>query len=300
MDLLSAVITLRAETGASNLEFLGRYVRSFFLTGLIGGLGGDPALAETLHKERGSRPYTVSTLMRDNQSANSLAPGEMYWLRFTTLTDELSAFFMDKVLGRINQNLKRKKNMPVSLGKHVLKIQGFMTRLEEHPWAGRGTYAAIAEQALRSDEQRFRFQFASPTSFRSNGMDVPLPIPTLVFGSYWNSWKTFSGGSTHLDMREFTNKCVAVNETSVQSTRRRFKFSDGNQPGVTCFQGGARFALLKHNRKLFHPDWEHGADLLRMLAEFAFYCGTGLYTTYGLGQTRPLPPRRNSSDRHKG
>ena len=99
MDLLSAVITLRAETGARNLEFLGRFARSYFLENLIAGsdLGDSPHLAETLIEEDDRRrKYTVSSLMRDDRLANSIIPGEIYWLRFTTLNNELSDFFIDR------------------------------------------------------------------------------------------------------------------------------------------------------------------------------------------------------------
>jgi hypothetical protein len=37
--------------------------------------------------------------------------------------------------------------------------------------------------------------------------------------------------------------------------------------------------------------WDRAQDVLQLLTQFAFYCGTGHHTTVGLGQTRVVEPR---------
>lgn len=102
MDLLSAIIRLRARQSTNDLGFLGRQVQAWFLPE-VG--RHDPELARQLHQDPDEqpvqmifRPYIVSTLMKGEYPLYELAAGEWWWVRFTTLTEKLSELLLNQVL----------------------------------------------------------------------------------------------------------------------------------------------------------------------------------------------------------
>ncbi|MGB9724346.1 MAG: CRISPR system precrRNA processing endoribonuclease RAMP protein Cas6, partial [Chloroflexia bacterium] len=66
---------------------------------------------------------------------------------------------------------------------------------QEHPWAGRATYEDLAGRYLLSfgaPSPHVELEFASPTTFRSAGRNLPLPLPGPVFGGLVEKWNAFS------------------------------------------------------------------------------------------------------------
>ena len=135
-------------------------------------------------------------------------------------------------------------------------------------------------------------EFNSPTSFHQKGLhsgfekDVPLPIPDMIFGNYLNHWLSFSNVDLPVEIGEFIEECLVVNELKIKSERVQFSYNQA-QRATTGFVGQVRFAILGNKEKSrFKANWEHYANIVRMLAFYSFYCGTGHHTTIGLGQTR--------------
>lgn len=289
MDLLSTVIQFRARQNADQLCFSGRQVQAWFLREVE---RHRPVLATLIHDgfrpnpedKHGFRPYTCSSLYKGPHVAWKLAEGDWCWLRLTSLTAELSGLLTQTVLPDL---------IPVAkIGQVELDVVPWQPQQPQNPWVADDTYASLVRQAALSTETRLEMEFSSITSFkkkmRQNGfeVDVPLPVPEMVFGNYLNHWSAFSGEQLPETLWEFVEECLVINELEIHSERAQLQF-DHKERAATGFVGRVRFAILGGKGKSrFGVNWEHLAALVRMLAAYSFYCGTGQDTTVGLGQTR--------------
>jgi CRISPR/Cas system endoribonuclease Cas6 (RAMP superfamily) len=62
---------------------------------------------------------------------------------------------------------------------------------ESHAWAGRSSYQTLIQRQL-IPPTRLTFHFVTPTTFRSQTVNMPLPLPALVFGSLLSRWSLFT------------------------------------------------------------------------------------------------------------
>jgi CRISPR-associated endoribonuclease Cas6 len=276
--LLSLVITLQPLQPAILPAGQGRALAALFLD-LVRRV--DPLLANNLHAGDGLRPYTISDLQDPTINRRGellLFPDQPLWWRATSLTEPLSQTVLEKVVPLLrecgNQN-------PLILDKDNRKVPfavlGVAIQAEEHPWAGRDSFENLAQvRLLRPDapDPLLRLQFASPTTFHSQGLHQPFPLPEWVFCSWLERWNAFAPIGLPAEMREFAKKCIAVNRFRIQTAVVR------HDVPLIGFTGECSFRILEPD-----PYWLRLADTL---AAFAFYCGTGHKTTWGLGQTRCL------------
>lgn len=282
----SILISLTAESSYPILGTLGRPVQAWFLGQLT---RSNTALASRLHDEQGLKPYTVSTLLDSRshplRTGSWMEPGENCLIRLTTLTDELSHVLDTKVLRRLPNR--------ITIHKMDFRVDDVLTRRTEHEWADETSFSDIAQDvALASSGGRVRMEFVSPTAFRSNGLDICLPIPFQIFRSLWEKWNTFAPEpmQIHEMWPNFVNDCVFIDELTAINTTH-WDFTDGMKESATGFTGTARFYLPPKPK--IKKDWHgyiEGADaVMQSLAAFAFYSGVGHHTTRGMGQTRLVP-----------
>ena len=120
-------------------------------------------------------------------------------------------------------------------------------------------------------------QFSSPTVLGLGGYSVCFPVLPLMLSQYLHVWNGFAGLKIpraselleHIKMRDFKVSCV------------RSEHGAG-------FQGWVALELDKGRS-------EEEIQAFNALLDFAFYCGTGLRTDEGLGQTgraKDQGPRR--------
>ncbi len=272
--LLSAVIQLRARETAVLPSHLGKAAHALFLR-LVA--SADAEAGERLHDDSGPRPFTVSDLMglpRRGRNAFA-APGASCMLRFTSYDDALSGLLLEQVLPHFPAD--------VELDNSPFSVEGVFLEAGAHPLSGQTSYEELAEQCLLDAKRapsRVRLFFASPTTFRSQGRNVPLPLPGLVFGSLAERWNAFSSIAISPEVREYAEECLAVAQCHVRT--RTVEVAGGKQVG---FVGSCTYAALRHE-----PYW---LRVTRLLAAFAFYSGVGYKTTMGLGQTYPRPSPRS-------
>jgi hypothetical protein len=119
---------------------------------------------------------------------------------------------------------------------------------------------------------RFRrravLQFSSPTILSLGGYSVAFPVLPLILSHYIHAWNSLAGTQItkapelmeHVKMADFRISCT----------------HSEHGPG---FQGWIALEMEKGR-----PEEEIQA--FNALLDFAFYCGTGLHTDEGLGQTR--------------
>lgn len=281
--LLSLLLSLTPTTSTRLDGFYGREAQAWLLGQIA---RHDPELAEALHQEEGSgrpKPFTVSSLIvpeagrRETQGETWLIPGNDCLLRITSLEARLTELLLKKMLPNLPPRVRLKWTEFRVLGP-----------ARENQWWGETTFAELARCANEGKNGvSVTLEFASPTAFRSGGVDMSLPTPDQVWRSLWWRWNAFAPEALHIDplWPNFAGSCLVVSDFQLRSMKVLFK--QGEKGAATGCTGRATYRLLpeKHCGDLapFRP----GAELvLRSLASFALYSGVGHHTTMGLGQAR--------------
>ena len=281
--LLSALIKLNSLDPSLILGSLGRPLQAWVLGQVQ---RGDAKLAGELHEENSIRPYTVSTLLDDRgvplRAQRRLEPGEGCWLRVTSLEDRLSNVLLSRVL----------PNLPPSLEiyKMQFRVDGYTLNRYEHPWAGQQDWRDYAAEPPGPVLPGARLEFLSPTAFRDKGNDQVLPDPRLVFGSLFERWNAFAPEAMRIDAAwpDFVARCVLIDELT-RLNSERWIFAGGSRGAATGFTGTVGYRLVSaHKSGQWRSAWDGAAEVLGVLADFAFYSGVGHHTTVGMGQTRRL------------
>ncbi len=292
--LLSILLALTAESSYPILGALGRPAQAWFLQQVT---RANPGLAQRLHDEQGLKPYTVSSLLdqhgRPLGAGTWLKPGQAVWLRLTTLNDELSLALEKHMIKKLPKRL--------TLYKMDFRVNDIYERQEEHLWAGSSSFSEIAQDfSNATTDNNVRMEFASPTAFRTNGLDICLPLPGQVFRSLWAKWNAYCPEPMQVQdlWPEFAEACILVSEMTTVNTHH-WAFAEGTRGGSIGFTGTVGFHLPDKKRlhKDWHPYYDGTATVMHSLAKFAFYAGVGHHTTIGMGQVRPIPFLEDKSKR---
>lgn len=234
----------------------------------------DASLAERLHADAERKPFTLGPL-RDARKGGGAA------LRLTFLDDRLFPAFAGALLsGGLEAGLR--------VGEARFVITGLLTTPGAHPLAGCARYPDLlrAAQEAETVPETLLLRFATPTVFRSQKRDVLWPEPRLVWQSWARTWNAHADGPQQLDEARLVEQAeTKVTVERHQLETRRVVLREGALIG---FVGVCVYGL----RELAEAD----RRVLTLLADFAFYAGTGRKTTMGLGQTRRLPTVRPRSE----
>jgi hypothetical protein len=132
--------------------------------------------------------------------------------------------------------------------------------------------SALSYGELRENGDRFRrsatLLFSSPTLMEMNGQATPFPVVPLLFDGYRAAWNLFSDTRIEEAMEIFRH--VGVTDFKVSCAATQFG---------AAFEGWVTLTVEKGRT-------EEELSLFNTLIDFAFFCGTGLHTGHGLGQTR--------------
>lgn len=248
---------------------LGRWIHAAFLSMME---EVDSKLAADLHRSGvAQRPFTISPLQGVKllpEGGLKINPERMCSLRIT--------FFSPLFYHRLTDHLARSQDV---LSLRFGPAEFLITEMIGMPGSFHGTGCTTWDRLLEEapSEEKVTLEFDSPTVFRQGDLDLPLPLPDLVFTSYLAKWQAFSPIPLEqaLSDKEFFVHHVGVKEHHI----RTVPFHDGRVI-VPGFVGRVTF-LIKGLPK----------DLVRQintLADFSFYAGTGRKTTHGMGQTRRI------------
>ena len=226
----------------------------------------DPVLSARLHDCPERKPFTLSSVQEERGQRRG--PGHDAHLRLTLLDDSLFPLFAGVLLrGGLEQGLR--------IGQAHFTPTGLLTTVGTHPLAGHAAYTALQERARSAEALTLRFD--SPTLFRSQGQDVLWPSPRHVWQSWLRAWNVFASE----DAPERTLDEVRLLDLATQVTIEHYRLETQHVSlaagGMTGFQGTCVYglkALSDADRRSF-----------TLLADFAFYAGTGRKTAMGLGQT---------------
>lgn len=214
----------------------------------------DPALSATLHAPgHRFRPYTLALL--------GPREGLTLRLRLSVLAPELFERFWER--------WERRGGLPLRLGRQWLAPQAVQTR---GPWAGEIAWSVLARLP---PIHRARLAFCTPTAFRQGDLDLPLPLPKLLFSGLLAKWNAASPRPLPLDPLAF-ERHVTLREARVV-TRPVW---DG-RARIWGFVGWAEFGIRRDSPAEVR-------QALAVLCAFAPYAGAGRRTTHGLGLVRLL------------
>jgi len=243
----------------------------------------DGAYAAELHYQEGFRPFTVSPVeaVRRNyltasgaRGATAAFPrGSLCRVRFTLLQARtflpLAEYFL-----RNNQPLTELHLNGIPL--EILEVK--VARTPEEPAAGYSEYRQLWEQSAVS--RRIIMEFLSPTTFRQGDVNLPLPVPRLIFAGLAAKWRHFAPDyPLHPGLDEFIEKHVALAEFNIKSALLDY----GRNRKFVGFKGSCSFIVSGGDED------KDLAKQVSMLADYAFYAGVGQKTTMGMGQARRMP-----------
>jgi CRISPR-associated endoribonuclease Cas6 len=230
-----------------------------------------PELAARIHDDDGPKPLTVANIGGLGRGRSvPVDPERDYTLRVTLLTDELEQLatgWTPEALGELD------------IDGLLWRVTGRIATPAEERWAGSASYMELAAPLLeRPPElpQRWEISFATPVTFRRKGLNMPFPLPELVFGSLLERWNAFSPVALPEEVRRYAEECLAISRYELRSVA-------GPTSGGALQIGGVgrcTYRAMHHDRY-----WQ---ACITSLARFAFYAGVGAGTTRGFGQARLL------------
>ncbi|MCS7289333.1 MAG: CRISPR-associated endoribonuclease Cas6 [Roseiflexus sp.] len=265
---VSLIFTIRPLASAQTSSSLGRAAHAAVLR-LIN--DADPTLAAQIHDDDGPKPLTVSNVIgleARNHSAH-VHPDRQYRLRVTLLTPALEAIaatWRPDTLG------------PLDLDGVLWRVERITGDPADDPWAGSSTYEKLASAVINRSAapSRWTFEFATPVTFRQRGLNQPLPLPALVFGSLLERWNAFAPIAFPDEARRFAEECIAVSRFNLHS---RSEPTKGGVPQIGA-TGRVTYAAVNRDR--------YWLACINTLARFALFSGIGASTTRGYGQARLL------------
>jgi CRISPR/Cas system endoribonuclease Cas6 (RAMP superfamily) len=175
-----------------------------------------------------------------------------------------------------------------------LKQGTLMPLLDELGKKGAATFASTGDREVRAasyedllgDADPFRrvaaLQFASPMIAQVSEAYVPFPVTSATFDRYREAWDAFSEDALPPAAAEVM-RYVRVAD---------FRIS----PAATPFGTGAEGWITL---EMETGRTEKEIALFNALVDFAFYCGTGVHTTEGLGQTRRMETKQGGGPKER-
>jgi CRISPR-associated endoribonuclease Cas6 len=149
-----------------------------------------------------------------------------------------------------------------------------------HPWAGRASYTDLVAAGVQAEQRgthHWTFAFRSPVTFRRKGLNMPFPLPELVFGSLLDRWNAAAPMPFPDDLREQALARIAVESVDLHSVRLATK---GNALQIGTV--GQVTYTLTGSLDL--------AGRIETLARFAAYSGIGAGVARGMGTAQLVDP----------
>ena len=140
-------------------------------------------------------------------------------------------------------------------------------------WGKFCPYSTLVERASDTECQ-IHLRFLTPTSFRTGDVDMLLPVPRLMFRSYQKRFEEFAGVTVPEEFLEGVERYIGV----WRINRLKTAIIKTKQVSLAGFTGDVVFQIAA----TAPPEL---VRIVNLLADYAFFCGTGRKTTVGMGQT---------------
>lgn len=261
MYLCSLKLVLEAVNASMLPISHGRLLHAAFLN-LIRDI--DPILSAAIHDAQ-VKSFAVGTLRTKafkNNNSFSFKSGDIAIWRVGLIGVELM-----QVMAKIS------RDTALHIGRSNFIIRDIICDRQNDVATGLTTMAELQQEVFSLPEmQSIQMDFLSPTTFRVNDYDMPVPKPELIFGSLAEKWNAFSE-EENFDLKNIKELASRLLPLYWQGGTKRVNITQTR--GVTAFVGSYTysFSLLPGEyRKLFI-----------LLAEFGRFVGVGRLTAQGLG-----------------
>jgi len=260
------VLTLRPLEPATVAPHLGRSSHAALLDTIA---QRDAALAMRLHDSPDLKPFAASDLLDApvQRDARALTAERSYRLRWSGVSDE-----MDAVL----RHLANEPPAELTLDHARFAVERATVDTNVDVLAGSAQWnelLALETIGRGAPPKRMVLHFLSPATFRSNGRNIPLPLPELVFGSLLDRWNAVSPIALPGEVRRFAAECLVLSSYELRSV-----WVPAFGVGETAFIGRCSYVATTRDRYYLHCC----AALMRL----AFYSGVGAKTSMGFGMLR--------------
>ena len=269
----SILINSYPKTDISVGHIQGPAVQAMFLS-LIQQI--DPRVSAHLHDEPGYRPFTLSPL----GIYDKVSRFQGFWLPRGQILHSRTACYLrvtllDETLFPIFRRYFLEKNEPnFVLGEAEFAVTDVLySSNDPNEWSYYLSYPELIDRAFQQ-RRKLKLRFLTPTSFSQGKTDLPLPMPRLVFRSYMKRFEQFYQVAFLSDFEELIDYYVGI----ANLKQIRTAVIKAKNVSLIGFTGDVVFMI--------HP--QTPPDLifqLNLLAEYAFFCGTGKKTALGMGQT---------------
>ena len=228
-----------------------------------------PETAKAIHTAN-IKPFTVAPMLDGDGTRPHVFPaGIPAWLRVGVLDDDLYRLLLtnDPAGGSVHLG-----DTPVTMSGWTVSGEGaaFDTGTE--------SYAALCG-GNGDIPDSVRLQFITPTAISQGEANLPLPVPAKLWAGYATRWRKFAPAyPLPEDFDEGTGRWLRLSDFHIKPRRWRYHFGKGFQTH-TGFTGWTEITLD-------HRASEPFARAFHALARYSFYCGSGMKTTMGMGQTR--------------
>ncbi len=287
-DMWASIIRLDRQSPYGLQGDAQRQVHAAFLRWLQ---EADSKLTDALHKPHMLRPYTLAIL----PERRGQHPGENRWgqllLRCTLLHRWIFEAFAERTLMG-NREEWRIKDTRFAWAAMTLTP-------EETGWSGWASFDWLLETA--KPVASLRLEFVTPTAFSFGDVQIEAPVetreqevaeerrfverkrmalfpePELVWQSWVQRWNAFCPDGYVLAASAVVKAAQRVLVADYGLRTATLDYGRFPQKGFT---GWVRYDLTQVG--------DDARRILKMLAAFAFYGGTGYKTAQGMGQTRSL------------
>ena len=264
--LTSLVVELKAAESGTINGGTGRAVHGFWYKhwGKT-----DPSLADDLHQETETPPFTLSPIMDipyPRQGKIHVRAGELGWFRVVALSERISH--------SLTKTWAPKLPKTIELARIPWRVRGWSISHDKHPWAGQIAYKKLGKNLFSMEPPRsWRFQFSTPTTFNGAVGHLPFPLPDSLVSSWLRRWQAFAPIGLPENLPQLVREGVVVSSYRLKTVPVRH----GKRLTVGCVGDCKLYALN------LPPAIRAAVDTL---AQYAFYVGSGHRTTQGMGMTR--------------
>lgn len=227
----------------------------------------DAALAQSLHEACSGKPFTVALLPLPAKA------GEGLGVRVTAFEPRLAQLLAQTIL----PNLPRE----IRLGNTTFVVGTPITDRAAHPWAGISSAEDLVAKWFQKDDlrpsssvlrrlDRVTLEFATPTAHRQIHRNVLFPMPVQLWGGWLRAWNAYAQPAFEEDLIARVAQDVVLSRYHLKTT-----IVDFGTHRTAGWVGRATFHYLTNEPALWR--------VLNLLADFAFFCGTGYKNNAGNG-----------------
>jgi CRISPR-associated endoribonuclease Cas6 len=137
----------------------------------------NPTLADEIHALQ-VKPFSIhSTSHSTSRKSKEMLEGQSVTTSLSVFAPKYSSEMLDLCANVLHREYQ--------IGKVPMYLKNMSLKRSQ-------TYEEIMEEAFGAEYSRVSLTFSTPTSFRSEGIQILFPTPDLVLQSLYNRWKTFS------------------------------------------------------------------------------------------------------------